>query len=295
MCARLRKRWTGRSLPAAVAPIVVLALLASSCTGGSDDGEAAGDGSDRTDGLESTDQPSAELPPAAFASVEFVNAVIADQGGASYIATTSEGDAAAAFDPELVSRRLDDLRAFAGIVENVVPSTIAYPGADNGLGPACGRSAGVFCQVDLAAPDGEAVASVVVYWFGDGVTDFSIVARSRAGGATGIGIARCSPGFSLVHGGHTDRFDVAICGNESGELEYSGAERGTDLDIRLEACQDGPDRWVAVNEGFRYEIDGSSTEVQSSLEVRDPRGDLASAGAFLPVELAPAGTPRFCS
>ena len=270
--------------------MAALALLLAACTGsdsvngkddpGPDDGEAT---------LQ-------EVPRLAAASSDFVSAAIAGQRAGSYFAVAPGADVDTRTTPDtaVLDTRLIDLEAFRGSVDEVRIATDAYPEGGAGLAPSCGESAGVYCQVDLVSSGGSIIASVVVYWFGDGVTDFSIITRSGVGKANGIGQARCDAGFALLHGGHTDRFDVVICIDDSGALHYTGAERGKDLGIRLDACQDGPDRWSAENSGFQYVIDRSDSHVGSDLEVSNPAGDLIADGEFTTVQLERQATPVFC-
>ena len=233
----------------------------------------------------------------AVAAAEFVSAAIEGIDAEAYLAdapidTAGQG---APFDPELLPSRLDDLAAFSGTIDAVRPSTTAYPDAGDDLAPACDQSSGVYCQVDLIGAGDELVASIVVWWFGDGVTDFSIVTRSGNGEATGIGEAQCSAGTSLLHGGHSpDRFDVAVCVDDGGRLEYNGWERGTDIGIRLDACEDGPEVWMATNEGYTYVVDGSASPVQSRIRVYDTTGAQILDGLFAAVRLPVPATPAGC-
>ncbi len=272
--------------------VAALAGLLAACTGsGSGDGNVE-PGPDEGDG----DATLQEVPRLAAASSDFVSAAIEGQRAASYFAVAAGTDVDARTTPDsaVLDSRLTDLEAFRGSVDEVRIATDAYPGGAADLAPSCGQSAGVYCQVDLVSAGGSVIASVVVYWFGDGVTDFSIMPRSGEGLANGIGEARCDAGFSLLHGGHTDRFDVVICIDDSGAFHYTGAERGKDLGIRLDACQDGPDRWSADNNGFQYVIERSDSDVGSDLEVSNPAGDLIANGEFTTVHLERQATPVFC-
>ena len=267
-----------------------VALVLAACTGAGSDG-----GNDDPEG--DTDSESvAQVSNLAAASSDFVSAAVEGQRADSFFAT----DARAEIDPraipnvETLTERLTDLEAFRGTVTEVRLSTDAYPGSGDDLAPACDESAGVFCQVDLVSGSGSIIASVVVFWFGDGVTDYSIITRSSEGVANGVGEARCDTGYQLLRGGHTDRFDVAICVSDSGLLHYEGAERGEDRGIRLDACQDGPDRWLADNSGFEYSIDGTGSESASTLEVKDPSGAVIEDGGFTTVHLDSPVTPVFC-
>lgn len=280
-----------RTILAGALLVAAHALLVAACTEGDDGGPETLD-----PGPDAADEPLDTYPAAALAALDFVSIALEGGDASSLFATTplADDELGAPFDPGLLGARLRELAAFSGTVSALRPSPAAYPGSDGALAPACGRSTGLFCQVDLVGAGDALLASVVVYWFGDGVTDFSIITRSSAGVANGIGEARCSPGFSLLHGGHTpDRFDIAVCVNDSGELEYNGAERGTGLGIRLDACQEGPAQWVADNEGFRYVVDTVS-EVRSTIEVFNPSGTIVEDGPFTTVRLNQPVTPSFC-
>jgi hypothetical protein len=268
----------------------LLLAVGAGCSA-SDGSQAPGDGEQT--GVEG---PAPTVAAGALAAAEFVSAAIEGGDASARLATAATGDGGQdAFDAALLSARLDELRAFEGSVAAVRPSTSAYPDAGSGLAPACGQSSGLYCQVDLVGDGDQLLASVVVYWFGDGVTDFSILIRDSAGEATGIGEARCSAGLRLLHGGHTpDRFDIAVCVDDAGRIEYNGWERGTDSGIRLAGCQDGPERWTATNEGYVYLVDGSSSPVTSHIRVYDPDGELALEGPFTAVELPAPTAPASC-
>ncbi len=235
-------------------------------------------------------------PSAAFAAVEFVAAAIEDRNALSYFATLALEDEAqgAPFDLQVLEDRLADLRAFSGSVTAVRPSADGFPDAPDTLGPACDRTSGLQCQVDLLGPGDRLVASVIVYWFGDGVTDFSILTKSGAGTYNGVGEARCSGGFELLHGGHSARYDVAVCVNASGRLEYNGADRGRGVGIRLDACQRGASRWEALNGGFLYVVEEQASGVRSRVDVFDPSGVAIEQGVFTTVNRFHGGTPSFC-
>lgn len=51
----------------------------------------------------------------------------------------------------------------------------------------------------------------------------------------------------------TDRFDVVICG-EPGATTYRGVNRDTGQSLEVPACAADDERWVAVNDGYRYEV-----------------------------------------
>ena len=250
-----------------------------------------------TDTTRETDSTVDSVPIAAVAATEFANAAMADLNAESHLASAAfdDPDRGAPFDPGVLAARFIELQAFAGFVTSVQPSTTAYPDSDPELAPSCGRSVDLYCQVDLIDSTGGARASVVVYWFDDGVTDFSIITRSSSGAANGIGGAVCGPGFELLHGGHTpDRFDIAVCIDGTGAVQYNGMIRNTELGIQLEACQEGAEQWVALNEGFRYLVDGSISATRSSVDVFDPDGILIQSGPFTSVTFSPSTTPTRC-
>ena len=290
--ASARVRLTVRLLGLLV--LAALTLLALGCTAdetpgdgqatatGADGGQADGDAGDPSQG--------------ALAAAEFVLAAIDGRSASSYFASDALGDdqQGATFDVGVLTDRLVDLETLGADVQEIRASTSAYPDAAPELGPACDRSTGLYCQVDLYNSSDSLLASVVVFWFGDGVTDYSIIRRTSSGAAVGIGEAGCSSGLGLLHGGHTDRFDIAICADETGALEYSGAERGTENSIRLDACQDASDRWVADNLGFRYVVDGTGSSVRSQLDVFNPSGTSIENGPFTAVRIADAATPTSC-
>jgi hypothetical protein len=261
---------------------LLLALAAGGLLAGC---SGSGDGETGVD-----DGPAAADAPAvgAVAAAEFVSAAIEGADPEAYLVDDAAGSGQ-------LEGRLSDLAAFDGTVARVEPSTTAYPDASEELGPACDDAGGTYCQVDLFDGDEELVASVAVYWFGDGVSDFAIVGRAPDGRATGIGEAHCGPGTALLHGGHSpDRFDVAVCVGEDGRIEYNGWERGTTSGIRLDGCQEAPDRWLATNEGYRYLVDGSGSPVMSALRVYDPSGENLLDETFAAVRLPAAGSPVSC-
>lgn len=283
--------------------LIVLVLTAAACTSDDSTGFATGGATSTPATLRPSSGESDPGPAtgtvviAALAASEFVNAAISDNDAVSLLAGRAYDDPSrgAPFDPELLAARLVELEAFDGTVRGVRPSSSAYPDGGDDLAPSCTRSAGLVCQVDLVGSGEELLASVIVYWFDDGVTDFSIVTRSRDGLATGIGEARCSDGSELIHGGHTpDRFDIAICMDPSGAVEYNGKIRHSDLGIQLSACRIESDHWEASNEGFRYLVDGSASTTRSSLDVFDPDGELIQSGRFTSVRFEHPATPTIC-
>jgi hypothetical protein len=251
---------------------------------------------DTTDGTGPDGGDSGATEPGAEASSRFVAAAINADQAASYLASAPFDDPArgAPFDPALLTRRLAELDRFRGSVDSVRPSTDAHPDAEAGVGPACARAYDLYCEVDLVDGSGSTVASVIVYWFGDGVTDFSIVNRSPAGDPVGIGEARCSPGYRLVHGGHTpDRFDIAVCVDAGGGVEYNGRVRSEDQGIRLDACTDGP-VWVALNNQHQYLVDGGGPTSRSRIRVIDPDGEQIVNAPFTTVAFEPQAAPLAC-
>ncbi len=202
---------------------------------------------------------------------------------ASASAPFDDPERGAPFDPTAMKARLSDLAAFAATIASVRASTTA-----DTAGGACDESSGLRCAVDLIDSNNQIQASVVVYWLSDGVTDFSIVVRSASGRPAGIGRAGCSAGYELVHGGHTpDRFDVALCADASGRLEYNGIERKTDRGIKLAPCPVAPDQWEVTNDGFRYLVNGAISATRSQLEVYQPDGKLIYSGQFTTVRFPP--------
>lgn len=283
--------------------LVALVLTATACTSNNSTGFATGGATSTpatvvgSSGDADPDPPTGSVVVAALAASEFVNAAISDNDAASLLAGRAYDDPSrgAPFDPGLLAARLVELEAFEGTVGAVRPSLSAYPDGGDDLAPSCTRSAGLLCQVDLIGSSQELLASVIVYWFADGVTDFSIVTRSSDGVAMGVGEARCSNGSELIHGGHTpDRFDIAVCIDDTGAVEYNGKVRHSDLGIQLGACQDGADRWEATNEGFRYLVDGSGSTTRSSIEVFDPDGELIQSEPFTSVRFDHPAAPAIC-
>ena len=256
-------------------PLVAAMVVASGCS--SDDPEAA----------TTTTAPAGESPSgAAIAAVEFVSAAIAGAAAESHFASQGfdESTRGAPFDPTTLSGRLPELEALAGSVDSVSPS--ADP---------CDRAVLVRCPVDVLAPGGQLLVTVVVSWFDDGVTDFSIVKRSSDGSPSGVGQASCGPGFTLLHGGHTpDRFDIAVCMDPDGAVEYNGRIRNTELGIRLVACQLAERQWQATNEGFRYLVDGTPSDNRSTIQVFDPDGDRVELDPFTTVRFDPPATAVAC-
>lgn len=262
--------------------LVSLGLLVSACT--------TGEGSAVADSTESADSVNAQL-----AAIEFVSSAANGSGAVALLATNPLPDdqQGAPYDADRLEERLADLQALGGSFETIELGVLDDGGSD--LGPSCSRSSGIYCQVDLRRSNGQAVASVIVYWFGDGVTGFSIVNRSEDGTARGIGDARCSAGHQLLHGGHAvDRFDIAVCVDDSGRLEYNGKERGSVAGLTLTACPDNEKRWVARNGGHQYIVDGSGSDVRSYIEVIDPAGARILRSPFTSVDLVPPAKPASC-
>ena len=277
---------------------LALALTVAGCAGRSaptdeGSGEVVGD----------PGGPDASL--ASVASLDFVTVALGDAGAArDVLAREPAVDATdgIAYDRELLAVRLGELEALGGTaVEVGVGDDLFDLGGDDGEGssdderaPRCRTDPTLACQVDLFDRRDRRIGSVVVHWSGDGVVDVSILPRQADGDVIGVGEARCSVGSTLLHGGHTpDRFDIAICIDQRGSLEYVGRERGTTIGIRLSACQDRAGRWEADNGGFLYVV-AEESAARSTIEVFNPAGMAIEEGPFTPVELPPPATPRFC-
>lgn len=267
-----------------------IALATAACTGG---GAEGGQG-----GVIEDEQATAEEGggSTAFGSVEFVTAALEGSAAASFFATDplDDADQGAPFDRAILEGRLSDLAALAVDGSSVRPSAEASFPTGDGLGPACARSSGLLCEVDVIGPADSVVASVIVYWFGDGVTDFSILPRGDGGAYEGVGEASCSPGFELVHGGSSDRFDIAVCVDASGEVEYNGADRDREVGIRLEGCRADEIRWEARNVGFLYVVEEAGRPIGSRIEVLNPSGETVEDGLFTTVRREPPATPEAC-
>ncbi len=251
----------------------------------SDDNSGAGD-----DGDDGTIVPAAT-------SVEFVIAAIEGRDAASHFATTAFDDPAKGnpFDPSVLAGRLIELDELDATPTMVTPSSNAFPDAGTDLAPSCQEGAGLICQIDIGSSSGQIQASVIVHWFDDGITDFSIVTRSETGAPDGIGEAQCDPGYELVHGGHTpDRFDVAVCVDQSGSVQYRGQVRHEDSGIRLDGCRQGDDQWIALNEGYRYLVDGTVSATRSTIQVFNEAGVLTTDQPFTSVRFDPVVTPASC-
>lgn len=274
---------TSSTPPTTPAPTASPAAPASTSTGG-----AAGSQGGATNG-------STVSANAALASVAFVTAAMAGENPSSFLASAPHDDPrqGAPYNPTQLTTRLGELAALVAVATTARPSADAYPAGGTGLAPACDGSVGLRCMVDLLDANGQPVASVVVHWLADGVTDFVVMSRDGTGAVHGIGRASCSPGSSLVFGGQApDRFDIAVCIDGRGQAEYNGVDRGPGLGtIRLPACLAGPNRWEATNNGFRYVVDGNTAvdgdgvAWRSTLQVLNPAGKVAIDTPFTAVHL----------
>lgn len=271
-----------------LAVFLAAAAILAGCTSGEDDRGMAAGGASTTTAVAVDGSGTSAGSIVAHASVEFVTSALSAGPAQDLILERPVDDPAvgAPFEPDLLSGRLVEIRALSGVVETVRPSETAHTAVPIGLGPACAQASVLSCEVDLFDSAERVLASIVVYWLDDGVIDFSIVRRDVGERPVGIGEALCSQGYELLHGGHTpDRFDIAVCIGDGGAVEYNGAERGKDLGIRLAACARDRGEWTAVNEGFRYVVNGSASAPRSEIEVFDPDGDLLEAGFFTTVSV----------
>lgn len=105
----------------------------------------------------------------------------------------------------------------------------------------------------------------------------------------GYRLARCSGGLQLVVGGRTadGAWDVAVCADSRGELEYNGISTETEASIRLPACLTASGRYRAENAGTRYIVNEDGSAGASWLRVRLPNGDLAIDEPFGSIETGP--------
>lgn len=259
---------------------------------GQDDGDRSGDdGSDGDD-----DDGGGEADDPAVTSTRFVAEAINREDPRSYLAADSfdHVQRGGPYDPDDLRRRFSELDAFAGQVASVRPSPDAYPDDDPELAPSCASSYGPYCQVDLLTSDGSRVASVIVYWFGEGVTGFTVVERDPGGAPIGVGTADCSPGYQVIHGGQTiDRFDISVCVDGSGQVEYNGRVRNEDLGITLPACRDG-ESWVAHNGATVYRVAPVDQSTRSHVTVTNPDGTTQVDAHFTRFEHPPVAEPDPC-
>lgn len=236
---------------------------------------------------------SAPSSNAEVASIEFVATALAGNDASGSLAPTPVDDPAlgARYTPTALTARLADL---SGLVEEGRPdvraSTTAHPGAAGG--PACDDGADgatPVCDIEVFDGAGHLRATVVVHWAGGGVTDFVIVDPSDTGAPGGVGRAVCSPGFTLLVGGHTvDTFDVAICANASGAVEYQGASRESGDGITIAACAAGSDVYRASNNGFGYTVTAALGPRRGQLAVLNPSGKSVVDTTFTPYRTTPA-------
>lgn len=223
------------------------------------------------------------------ASVEFVTAAVGGGDAAGYLAPDPVDDPAvgAPYTPQGLTARLADLAGLASGQAGVRPSTTAHP--TSVTGPACDGARGEVCDIEVFDGSGRLRATVIVHWSGGGVTDFVIVDPSDTGTPGGVGRAVCSPGFNLIVGGHgVDRFDVAVCADPSGTVEYQGASRENGKGITIAACAAGADAYRATNNGFGYTVSGADGPQRGRLTVLDPAGKTVVDTVFTPFRATPA-------
>lgn len=236
---------------------------------------------------------------AEVASIEFVSTAVSGGDASGYLAPSPIDDPAlgAPYTPAGLTARLADL---SGLLEegrpDVRPSTTAHPAS--AIGPACdggADGAATVCDIELFDGAGHLRATVVVHWADGGVVDFVIVDPSDTGAPGGVGKAVCSPGFVLLVGGHAvDRFDVAICADVAGNVEYQGANRENGDGITITACAAGSDVYRASNNGFGYTVNGAAGPQRGQLSVLNPSGANVLDVAFTPYRTTPAGPLSRC-
>lgn len=236
---------------------------------------------------------------AEVASIEFVSTAVAGGDASGYLAPSPVDDPAqgAPYTPAAVTARLAGL---ATLVEegrpDVRPSGTAHP--TSATGPACDEGPGggaPVCDIELFDGAGHLRATVVVHWGDGGVTDFVVVDPSDTGAPGGVGRAVCSPGFTLLVGGHAvDRFDVAICAGPGGAVEYQGANRDNGQGITITACAAGTDVYQASNNGFGYTVRGAVGAQRGQLTVLNPSGEVVLDTTFTPFRTTPAGPLAPC-
>jgi len=235
----------------------------------------------------------AQSSNAEVASIEFVSTAVAGGDASGYLAPDAIDDPAlgAPYTPAYLTPRLADLSGLVDGRPDVRPSTSAHPGS--AIGPACaegaGRAASV-CDIEVFDGSGRLRATVAVHWADSGVTDFVIVEPSGTGAPGGVGRAVCSPGFTLLVGGHTiAKFDVAICAGAGGAVEYNGVSRETGDGITIAACAAGPDTYEATNNDFGYTVSGAVGPQRGRLTVLDPSGATVVDTTFTPYRTTPTG------
>ncbi len=260
-------------------------------TGSTDSGlTAAGPGVGKASGQGGGGTGTAPSSNAEVASIELVSTALAGGDASGYLAPGPIDDPAlgAPYAPAELTARL---AALSGLVKDgpptVRPSTTAHPAS--ATGPACDTGPGAaatVCDIEVFDGAGRQRATVVVHWAGGGATDVVVVERSDTGVPGGVGQAVCSPGLTLVVGGHAvDRFDVAICADADGAVEYRGANRANNQGITIPACAAGPDEYRATNNGFVYTVKAAGPR-RGVLAVVDPSGDTVLDTAFTPYRTA---------
>lgn len=235
----------------------------------------------------------AQSSNAEVASIEFVSTAVAGEDAAGYLAPDAVDDPAlgAPYTPAYLTPRLADLSGLVDGPPDVRPSSTAHPGSP--IGPACAEGASgatSVCDVEVFDGSGRLRATVAVHWADSGVTDFVIVGPSGTGAPGGVGRAVCSPSSTLLVGGHTiAKFDVAICADADGAVEYQGVSRETGVGITIAACVAGSDVYEATNNDFGYTVSGAVGPQRGRLTVLDPSGKTVVDTTFTPYRTTPAG------
>ena len=98
----------------------------------------------------------------------------------------------------------------------------------------------------------------------------------------------------MLHGGHTpDRFDIAVCIDGSGQIEYNGAVRGENQGIKLAGCAGGS-TWVAFNNQHEYRVEAVSAS-RSYITVFAPDGEVLVDEPLTSVTFpSPGAAPQPC-
>lgn len=285
--------------PSSAAPVGGTGATGPGQTGGSLTVDGSGNGTGTRPGGQLGGAGAAPSSNAEVASIEFVSTAVSGGDASGYLAPSPVDDPAlgAPYTPAGLKARLADL---SGLLEagrpDVRPSTTAHPAS--AIGPACdggADGAATVCDIELFDGAGHLRATVVVHWADGGVVDFVIVDPSDTGAPGGVGRAVCSPGFTLLVGGHAvDRFDVAICADAEGSVEYQGANRENGQGITITACAAGSDVYRASNNGFGYTVNGAAGPQRGRLSVLNPSGANVLDTTFTPYRTTPAGALTPC-
>ena len=194
--------------------------------------------------------------------------------------------------------RLAELEAFAPIVRRCAALGRLPTRVRRRAGPGV-LPLRLACSARWTSLDGAdgMLASVVVYWFDDGRHRLLDRDQGRKWPPGGYRPGPCAGWASeLLHGGHTpDRFDIAVCVDPSGpyRVQRSGACRGLAYPARP-AASGGPTSGTAVNEGFRYVVDGAVSTTRSTINVFNPAGDLIESRPFTAVRGDEPAEPTPC-